>query len=185
MLCSAREGPAITAFTPGAGRPIEWAVPYLIDGNNLIFALIEVGPEVDRVGLCLLLAPLVEAGRRVRVVFDGPPPERPGSQQIADTGVAVSFCPGSSADEEIIDRLNADSAPRLLTVVSSDRRIRKAAARRKCKSVRSEDFAKGLSQMLRLAGQPRPTDKAEPPEKRKGLTPEQTRSWLDEFGLDG
>lgn len=160
-------------------------MPYLIDGNNLIFALMEVGPEVDRVGLCELLAALAAAGERVRVVFDGPPPEHPASQRLADTGVAASFCPGSSADDEIIDRLNADSAPRLLTVVSSDRRIRKAATRRKCKSVRSEDFAKALSQMLRVAGQPRPADKAEPQEKRKGLTPEQTRRWLAEFGLDG
>ena len=159
-------------------------MPYLIDGNNLIFALAEVGPEVDRVGLCELLAGLVSAGGKVRIVFDGPAPSPPADQRIAETGVAVTFCPGSPADDEIIAQLHADSAPRLLTVVSSDRQIRRAATRRKCKAVTSEDFARRLPQILRLANGPT-AGRREPRQKRTGLTPEETIKWLAEFGLDG
>ena len=159
-------------------------MPYLIDGNNLIFALAEVGPEVDRVGLCELLAGLVSAGEKVRVVFDGPAPAPPGDRRIAETGVAVTFCPGSPADDEIIAQLETDTSPRLLTVVSSDRQIRRAATRRKCTSVTSEDFARRVSQILRVANGPA-AGRCEPREKRTGLTAEETRKWLAEFGLDG
>ena len=54
-------------------EPMIFLVPYLIDGNNLIFALREVGPEVDRLGLCELLDRLAARGERVCVIFDGPP----------------------------------------------------------------------------------------------------------------
>jgi len=159
-------------------------MPYLIDGNNLIFALAEVGPEVGRVGLCELLAGLVSAGQKVRIVFDGPAPGPPADARIAETGVGASFCPGSPADDEIIACIDADSAPRLLTVVSSDRQIRRAAAKRRCTVVTSEDFARRLSQILRVANGPA-AGRCEPREKRTGLTPEETRRWLAEFGLDG
>ncbi len=159
-------------------------MPYLIDGNNLIFALAEAGPEVDRVGLCELLAGLVTAGEKVRIVFDGPAPGPPADRRIAETGVAVTFCPGSPADDEIIARIQADSAPRLLTVVSTDRQLRRAATRRKCTAVTSEDFARRLSQMLRVANGPA-AGQREPREKRTGLTAEETKKWLAEFGLDG
>jgi len=158
-------------------------MPYLIDGNNLIFALAEVGPEVNRVGLCELLAGLVTAGQKVRVVFDGPPPAPPGGQRIAETGVTATFCPAGPADSEIIAAIESDSAPRLLTVVSSDRQIRRAAAKRKCVSVTSEEFARRLSQMLRVAGEPAGGG-GEPHEKRNGLTADDIRRWLDEFGLE-
>ncbi len=160
-------------------------MPYLIDGNNLIFALIEAGPEVDRVGLCELLARLVDAGEKVRVVFDGPAPQHPADLRIAESGVAASFCPGRAADGEIIDWIAADSAPRLLTVVSSDREIRRAASRRKCKCMNSDEFARALSQIQRVPGQGDSDCKGEPSEKRDGLTSDQISSWLTEFGLDG
>ena len=47
-------------------------MPYLIDGNNLIFALRKVGLEVGRGGLCAILREFQHASRdRVTVVFDG------------------------------------------------------------------------------------------------------------------
>jgi len=158
-------------------------MPYLIDGNNLIFAMMEVGPEIGRLGLCRLLATLVQAGQKVRVVFDGPPPPAPTAQQLIDTGIQASFCPKAPADREIIELIREDSAPKLLTVVSSDREIRRAAAPRRCKSISSEDFARSLCKIPPVSDGPPLPGHGEPNEKRKGLRPEQTKRWLKEFGL--
>ena len=66
-------------------------------------------------------------------------------------------------------------------MVSTDRQIRQAARRRRCKIVRSEDFAKLL---IRLSEAPPKGPPAEPPEKRRGLPPGEADKWLKEFGLD-
>ncbi len=156
-------------------------MPYLIDGNNLIHALMEVGPAVERVGLCAVLAKALPAGEDVCVVFDGPHPEMGFPAELAERVEAI-FTPGHPADETIIARIAANSAPRRLTVVSSDREIRRAATRRRCQSVSSEDFAQTLCHLLDKAdtpGRPGP----EPKEKRHGLSEEQTDDWLRYFGL--
>lgn len=154
-------------------------VPYLIDGNNLIYALREAGLELGRTGLCSLLAMLTARSERVSVVFDGPAlPGVPGPDS-GELDVAYSY--GRTADELITERIAADTAPRRLSVVSTDRQIRQAARRRRCKIVRSEDFAKLL---IRLAEAPPKAPPAEPPEKRRGLPPGEADKWLKEFGLD-
>ena len=66
-------------------------------------------------------------------------------------------------------------------MVSTDRAIRKAARRRRCKVVVSEEFAAAL---LRAADRPRPAAPAEPAEKRHGLTAAQAEEWIRELQLD-
>ena len=90
--------------------------PYLIDGNNLIFALADAGREVGRVGLCKLLSELLDEGT-VTTVFDGPPPPGPMARQIEITGVTVHYSSGRPADEVIIEHIQANSAPRRLRPV--------------------------------------------------------------------
>ena len=154
--------------------------PYLIDGNNLIYALADAGREVQRAGLCKLLEPLLAHGR-VTTVFDGPPPPGPMAKQIEATGVTVHYSSGRSADEVIIEQIQANSAPRRLTVVSTDREIRQAAKRRKCRSVTSQDFAVRLE---KLAEPPRRRGPSEPPEKTEGLDGKHVAEWMKEFGYD-
>jgi len=155
-------------------------MPHLIDGNNLLFALADVGIDVGRAGLCELLAGTL-GGERVCVVFDGAPPPGGMARQITATGLEVRYSIGRTADEIIVARITADTAPRRLTVVSSDREIRRAAERRRCLVETSQEFARRLK---RLA-EPRQRPAApEPPEKRRGLTAEQTEHWMREFGLD-
>jgi hypothetical protein len=159
-------------------------VPLLIDGNNLLYALAEVGPEVERTGLVELLAELAEAGEQVTVVFDGPPPPPQQAGQLARRPVEALFSGQGTADEIIVERIDADSAPRRLTVVSTDREIRKAARRRRCRIARSEDFARQLlAELRRLRTQPPPP--VEPAEKHQGLDkPEQRDHWLRAFDLE-
>ena len=156
-------------------------MPYLIDGNNLIHALMEVGPEVRRVGLCEVLAEALPIGEDITVVFDGPHPEGGLPGELAERLEAI-FTPGHPADETICARIDTDSAPRRLIVVSSDREIRQAATRRRCQSVTSEDFAREVCRLLRKASQRAPR-RPEPPEKRSGLDEGQTDDWLRLFGL--
>jgi len=156
-------------------------VPFLIDGNNLIHALRQAGIEVGRVGLRQLLGRLSSGGEKVQLVFDGPPPAEVPGGQSDDRGLEVAYSAARSADELIVERIAGDTAPRRLTVVSSDREIRRAARRRRCRLATSQDFIEFLLRALVRRAKSRP---AEPPEKRKGLTAEQARRWLRELGLD-
>ncbi len=161
------------------------SVPYLIDGNNLMHAAPELEPELSRDALCELLAVLVASGQRVRVVFDGAPPSAQTETRIAKTGVHAEYSLGRSADDLILKHIARDSAPRRLTVVSSDREIRKAARRRRCIAVTSEDFARKLVQLSAHHRFSDPSAPSEPREKHFGPTKEQARQWLREFGIEG
>jgi len=160
-------------------------MPYLIDGNNLMFALAEAGRDVGREGLCKLLAPLARRGERVQVIFDGAPPPAGHSLQIEQTGVAVTYAGAREADEILLERIAADSAPRRLTVVSTDREIRAAGRKRRCRIIRSQEFARMLVRLDEAIESARNARPSEPAEKRTGLSDEQTRQWLKEFGFGG
>lgn len=157
-----------------------WFVPLLIDGNNLMHAFRKAGMDLGRGGLCRLLGELA-AGEKIRVVFDGPPPRGPLAEQIADDRIAVAWAGRPSADEVIAEHIAADSAPRRLTVVSTDRAVRRAARRRRCKVALSEDFAAAV---LRALDRPKRPAPAEPAEKRLGLSGEQAEKWMKELQLD-
>jgi len=157
-------------------------VPYVVDGNNLLHALAAVGADVGRGGLCGLLEPLAKA-ERVEVVFDGHSPREGVARPIARGAVRVTFSGGRSADDVVLERVDNATAPRRLTVVSTDREIRRGARRRRCRGVTSEQFAR---QLLAGASQGRePPKPAEPTEKRQGISGKDTDYWLREFGLDG
>ncbi len=158
-------------------------VPYLIDGNNLMFALSEVHGEVGRQGLCRLLCDLAAAAQRVHVVFDGPPPDGPANQGD-QTSLTVDYAGGRTADAIILEHIAAESAPRRLTVVSTDREIRKAARRRRCGVQTSEQFARMLLRVIQAKRTAKSRRADEPKEKRSGLNDQQTRNWLREFGLE-
>jgi hypothetical protein len=157
-------------------------MPFLIDGNNLMFALAGAGFEGNRSTLCDLLARLVAPRDRVCLVFDGPAPEGGISQQMYRPGVELIFSGRSSADRIILDRIAADSAPKRLTVVSTDHELRQAARRRRCRACRSEEFAKWLARQDRAPEQS--CGPQEPPQKRAGLSEEETQAWLREFGIE-
>ena len=156
------------------------SVPYLVDGNNLIHAFRKTGTETGREGLCALLSAYVNRGETVTVIFDGPPPPAGMERQIAETGVLAEFSGHKPADGRIIQLIGENTAPRRLHVVSTDREIRRAARRRRCKVHRSEHF---VDDVLR-ANRPRRPRVREPKEKRTGLSEEQTRRWLAEFGYE-
>lgn len=165
---------------PGPGG-YDCRVPFLIDGNNLIHAVGAIGPEVGRQGLCRMLEQLTHRKERVCVVFDGAPPPEQMARQLRQGSVEAVFAAPRTADEVVLELIANSSAPRRLTVVSTDREIRRAARRRRCQGQKSDQFARFLLQIQK----DRPRDQQEPREKRRGLTAEQTEAWLKEFRLDG
>lgn len=159
-------------------------MPVLIDGNNLLFAALDDDPErpPSRSTLCRLLGLWARrTGEKVAVVFDGPEPTQALAGQISDPDVAVTYSGGVSADDVLARTVDAHSAARRLIVVSSDREVARAARRRKAQSLRSDVFWAVVQRDLRRE-RPRAL---EPPEKRRGLKPDDTERWVRELGLDG
>jgi predicted RNA-binding protein with PIN domain len=159
-------------------------VPVIIDGNNLLFAARATEGEQLQIGRRLLCNALNEwarrRGERVHIVFDGPSPAAGIARQIGGPRVQVSYGGGKSADDVLIEFLEADSAARRLLVVSSDREIRRAAKRRRARAIGSDEFWALVKQDLSR----RPVRRREPEEKERGLDSKRGTDWLREFGLD-
>jgi predicted RNA-binding protein with PIN domain len=159
-------------------------MPVLIDGNNLQPAAWSGEPQrpVGRMMMCRFLGEWARRfGHRVRVVFDGVEPHTAVAEQIADPDIQVRYSgPDETADDVLMRLIRDDSAPRRLLVVSSDRQIARAARRRRAESIRSDGF---WGRVQRDLSRPR-TQPAEPPEKRRGASCEQTQQWLAELGFD-
>jgi len=156
----------------------------IIDGDNLLWALREAFEEREiatEVELCRVLSRyFASTGEPGQVVFDG---AGPADQSEFDkiTNMEIVFAGFShDADSVIEEKLKANTSPRRLTVVSSDRRLRRAAAVRKAAAVKSEEFWELVRREL---GRKKPRRK-EPEEKREGLTDGETDQWMEAFGLD-
>ena len=158
-------------------------MPVIIDCYNLLHvAMPPPLAGLDVTGLCRLLAyrrgGTGGAGDGVIVVCDGT--EQPGHPApFRVKGVKLMYAGGKrSADDVIISLIDADSAPRRLVVVSSDRQIQKAARRRRATTMSSERF---VGQLLHWRQRkPGPSDKP----LSGPLTENQVKDWLKEFGLD-
>jgi predicted RNA-binding protein with PIN domain len=114
-----------------------------------------------------------------QIVFDGTgPPDKSGFDNISD--VEVLFA-GQNCDTDTVieEKIKASTAPKRLVVVSSDRRLRKAAHAKKAKAVKSDVFWVDVQkQLMRKRGA------KEPPGKRLGITESETERWLKFFGLE-
>lgn len=129
---------------------------YLIDGYNLLhfagLARARYGPgDFDRARRRLLgrLARELNQSERTRtiVVFDGR--HAPGALrgESLTHGIRVLFSPeGLEADDTIEDLIRRHSAPRQLTIVSSDRRLRRAARARSAHCLDSDAFLERFGQ---------------------------------------
>jgi hypothetical protein len=156
---------------------------YIIDGYNLLWAIPKIDSDwgdITDVQLCRLISRYLRVVRQPgEVIFDGigPPDKTPFYSTV---GVDIVFSGANTDADSIIEaRLKDDSAPKRLTIVSSDRRIRNAAKSRKAVSIKSEQFWLEMVNLLN-----RRSSEVEPGEKRDGLDQAQTKQWLEYFGLD-
>jgi predicted RNA-binding protein with PIN domain len=157
-------------------------MPFLIDGYNLLWAVQKSGKRmesIEDVELCRLLGRYLRlTDQTAEIIFDGiGPPQKDGFDNIKGLDVFFSG-PGSDADTVIEDKIQSNSAPRRLTVVSSDRRLRKAAHLRKAASVKSELFWNDVCKTIS-----RKEKNSEPQAKQRGISDGETEQWMKFFKL--
>lgn len=127
----------------------------IIDGYNLMHAAglarTTYGPgdlERCRHRLLAQLRGCLSRSQRHRttVVFDGQGADSSHPPEFRFHGMTIVFSPQSQEADDIIEQLiRLHSAPKRLTVVSSDHRLHRAANARKSCAVDSEQFLKTLS----------------------------------------
>ena len=142
-------------------------MPLLVDAWNVLHQTGVLPPDMAGVGL-KGLGRLIQGSRwgsgRVLLVCDGTPK---GPHAGLPTGMHVAFSgPDREADDLIEAQISASTAPRLLTVVSSDRRIKAAARKRGCKVLTSSAFLERLVVDAQRPSRPAPKrpDKVDLPE---------------------
>jgi predicted RNA-binding protein with PIN domain len=155
----------------------------IIDGHNLLHSIQKDSPKsgpISDVRLCHIIGNYLRlTGQKGEVIFDGTgPPDKSGFDGII--GLEVFFAGlGTDTDTVIEDKIVVNTAPRRLKIVSSDRRLRKAARARKAISVKSEVFWNNMQKQLN-----RKKTAKEPTAKRRGLSESETSHWLEIFGLE-
>ncbi len=156
---------------------------FIIDGHNLLHSIHKEGTDsgsISDVGLCRIVGRyLKQIGQSGAIIFDGTGPrDKSGFDDISNLEVFFAGL-GTDADTVIEDKITASTAPKRLIIVSSDRRLRKAARTRKAISVKSEVFWNSIQKQLS-----RKKTIKEPTAKRQGLTDGETKQWLEFFGLE-
>ncbi len=153
------------------------AMPYLIDGHNLIPKL---GLHLDSPDDEMQLVGIVQEFSRLsrheaQIYFDGAPAGQPRTRKFG-TVTAYFIRVGSSADAAIKARLQRlGRAARNWTVVTSDHAVQAAARAAHAAVLDSESFARRLNRLREVANR-RP---GEP-----GLSAEEIQEWLRLFQQD-
>jgi len=148
-------------------------MPLIVDAYNVLHVTGILPPDLaglDLAGLARLIERSSVGRQRVTLVCDGLPPvpqdsaagSRPGSGVrplesaddpphdvltiLDDSPIEVRYAGRQrSADDLMAELIQQDSAPRRLTVVSSDREILATAKARKCPTMTSEQFLERLA----------------------------------------
>jgi predicted RNA-binding protein with PIN domain len=159
---------------------------FLIDGYNVMYAqgLLgkRFGPDGFRKVRTRFLNELADAfgpvdAHLTTVVFDAAAAPEDVPAELGHKGITVIFAvDDADADERIEHLITAHSAPKSLTVVSSDHRIRQAAKRRKAQVLTADEFLT-LLESRKHPKTPPPTEKA----RERELSPGETEYWLKEF----
>jgi predicted RNA-binding protein with PIN domain len=167
-----------TNFTNGSGHIINQAMPYLIDGHNLIPKVpgMSLKSIDDEIHLIQTLQDFCRhSGKNVEVYFDNAPV---GVARVQKHGrVKAHFIrAGRTADDAIISRLrNLGRAAKNWHVVSSDRQVIAAARSLQAQVISSERFAQALL----------PADPEDHPDPGIDtdvlLDPAEVEAWLDLF----
>jgi uncharacterized protein len=165
-------------------------VSLIIDGYNLLHATgilgVGHGPgslERSRVAVLNFVAeslPPDEVAKTI-VVFDASDAPWGAARQTQHKGLTVHFAAKTSDADSLIEELIlADSAPRRLTVVSSDHRLHRAARRRKATAIDSDQW---FAQVLRERRARQKSSPAQDVAKPEGpFSPGEVEFWLRQFG---
>jgi hypothetical protein len=155
-------------------------LPLIIDTYNVLHVTGVLPGELavgEPESLAKLIAGSRFAGDAVWLVCDGVPRGASRVGRIVIEGAG----PGRSADDHIIDFLARNSAPRRVTVVTSDRGIVKRAKARGAECVKSEDFLAMLAEDARKTKTKKPT--LPDPRRSVPLNGREVSGWMALFGI--
>ena len=155
----------------------------IIDGHNLLHAILKIEEDpkaVSDIELCRVISSyLNQTNQAGEIVFDGRGPRDKDVFERVD-GIEVTFSGIRNDTDTIIEeKIKTNTAPKRLIIVSSDRRLRKAARSRKAIAVKSEDFWIKVQKQLS-----RKRPQKEPAAKRRGLSDSETKQWMKIFGIE-
>jgi predicted RNA-binding protein with PIN domain len=136
----------------------------IVDTYNVLHVVGVLPPEIagiDTADLIGLIGRSRYRGRRVMLICDGVPP--PGAPRGRTGSISVHYAgSGTTADDRIAAIIRRSSAPRRLTIVSSDRAILREGRRRRSATVDSAEFLRHLADDHRRAGPAPPASSASP-----------------------
>jgi predicted RNA-binding protein with PIN domain len=157
-------------------------MPVIIDGHNLLWSIknTEDCTSITDAAMCRILDSYFGlVGEKAEIIFDGiGPPNKTEFDNIKNLEVTFSGR-RTDCDTVVEQRILNSTAPKRLTIVSSDRRLRDAARARRATAIKSEDFWSEIKKQLS-----RQKKNKEPTAKRGGLTESETELWLKTFGLE-
>ena len=161
----------------------------VLDTLNVLHTVGVLPPELaglDVPGLAGLIMRSRFATERVVFVCDGLPAAdlpAPGPLPLLDHPKAVMEMrysgKGVTADDLIRRIIEVSTAPRRLTIVSSDHAIQRDARKRRCGTFSSEEFLQRLADDADL-----PRGPAAPRQPPPMMSESQVRKWIDVFGVD-
>jgi predicted RNA-binding protein with PIN domain len=155
----------------------------IIDGYNLLHSvqsLLDQPTDFTDIQLCRMLNEYIyRTKKKGNIIFDGiGPKNKDAFNNLINMDVVFS---GTSREaDDIIEKLILESsAPKNLMVVSNDRRIIKAAEKRKAIAVDCVEF---WTEVIKQLEKKKKTS-AEPQAKFVGISEAETEYWLREFGF--
>jgi len=155
-------------------------MPLLLDTYNILHVVGVLPPEIagiDTNGLAQLLERSRWAPQGCWLICDGT--EKPEVNRSQGT-IQIHFAgPGRTADEAIAQLVEKSSAPRSLTVVTSDREVQRHARTRKCRIIDAKDFLTKLSEDI-SRGLPTSTS---PEHSNTPLSKKAVQDWIQSFGV--
>lgn len=158
-------------------------MPLLVDAYNVLHVVGVLPPDlagIDLEELAVLIAESRFRDEEAVLACDGV--SKP--HQVEQTGrVEVRFAgPGVTADDLILRLVRDSSAPRRITVVTSDREIAVNARRRRAVVISSEAFLEMLASDRQRPGTGGPPPASTPSSEAAGRR--QVEHWLRFFGVD-
>jgi uncharacterized protein len=167
---------------------------WLIDGYNVMHAGGRLGPKLSREGfrrarrrfldeISAALGP--ERAGQTTVVFDASVHPGDFALNARYRGLGILFALGDeNADARIEEIITGVANARTLTVVSSDRRIRQAAARRRAKVLTADQYWELIDDLKEREGENgrsgiRKTSELE--DQRQPIDPAESALWLETF----
>jgi hypothetical protein len=158
-------------------------VPIIIDTYNALHVTGVLPPELavgEPEGLARLIAASRFGSEAVWLICEGVPRGANGVGLIVIEGAG----PGRSADDHIAAFLDRSSAPRRLTVVTSDRAIQRKAKSRGAEFVKSETFLAMLAEDARRARPAKPGARKADPRRSVPLNEREVAGWMSLFEIN-